>query len=74
MIQFLKKLLAGLMISIVVSAFGLLVFGLAMTYRFVLLGVMFLIISYIVGEIYQLFGGAEKMLQAVDELQKFLYE
>jgi type I restriction enzyme R subunit len=25
-------------------------------------------------EIYQLFGGAEKMLQAVDELQKFLYE
>lgn len=52
MIQFLKKLLAGLMISIVVSAFGLLVFGLAMTYRFVLLGVMFLIISYIVGEIY----------------------
>ena len=25
-------------------------------------------------EIYQLFGGAEKMLQAVDEMQKFLYE
>lgn len=25
-------------------------------------------------EIYQLFGGAEKLLQAVDELQKFLYE
>jgi type I restriction enzyme R subunit len=25
-------------------------------------------------DIYQLFGGAEKMLQAVDELQKFLYE
>jgi type I restriction enzyme R subunit len=25
-------------------------------------------------EIYELFGGAEKMLQAVDELQKFLYE
>lgn len=25
-------------------------------------------------EIYQLFGGAEKMLQAVDELQKYLYE
>ncbi len=25
-------------------------------------------------EIYQLFGGAEKMLQVVDELQKFLYE
>jgi type I restriction enzyme R subunit len=25
-------------------------------------------------EIYQLFGGAEKMLQAVDELQRFLYE
>jgi len=25
-------------------------------------------------EIYQLFGGAEKLLQAVDEMQKFLYE
>lgn len=25
-------------------------------------------------EIYQLFGGAQKMLQAVDEMQKFLYE
>jgi len=25
-------------------------------------------------EIYQLFGGAEKWLQAVDEMQKFLYE
>jgi len=25
-------------------------------------------------EIYQLFGGADKLLQAVDELQKFLYE
>lgn len=25
-------------------------------------------------EIYQLFGGAQKMLQAVDELQRFLYE
>ena len=25
-------------------------------------------------EIYQLFGGAEKLLQAVDEIQKFLYE
>jgi type I restriction enzyme R subunit len=25
-------------------------------------------------EIYQLFGGAEKLLQAVDELQKYLYE
>jgi type I restriction enzyme R subunit len=25
-------------------------------------------------EIYKLFGGAEKLLQAVDDLQKFLYE
>jgi hypothetical protein len=25
-------------------------------------------------EIYQLFGGAEQMLQAVDKMQKYLYE
>jgi hypothetical protein len=25
-------------------------------------------------EIYQLFGGAEKLLLAVDQMQKFLYE